>query len=118
MEKEKPRTVQGPGHKYRSQGMRNRLINQIQALKKKLAKIYKAIDDYNDWTTVNIADIRVSKIWGARPMRLIDQLEWMKGIIDEANTELALILSERETAQASASSTLQGLDDLDLDNVP
>ena len=133
MGKEKPRKVQGPGHKYRTPGMRNRLINQVQALKKDLAKIYQAIDDLSEWKTVGIADIRVRKIWGARPKKVIDQLYWMKGIIDEANTELALIVSERETAQASASSTLQDLDsdavpegfwdptpaeDLDLDNVP
>ena len=75
----KPRKSQGPGHKYRAPGQHTKVINQVQALKKDLAKIYQAIDDLSEWKTVGIADIRVRKIWGARPKQVIDQLYWMKG---------------------------------------
>ena len=58
----KPRKVQGPGHKYRSTIQHMKVVHQVIALKKYLAKIYQAIDDANEWKTVNIASIRVKEI--------------------------------------------------------
>ena len=106
----KPRKMQGNDHKYRSKDQCIKVVRQIQVLKRNLEKIYQAIDNTGEWSTVNIGKIRVEKIWKARPQKAIDQLDYMKKITDEANMELAVILSEREAAQASASSTLQDFD--------